>query len=329
MGIQYTESRDVDFGQVSRILAFSIGVRDDWDGERTKEAFLNSTYAVYALDGEKIVGTGRALSDNHGWTLIMDVAVLPEYRRRGVGGGILERIREHFSGHELFTYTYAEQIPFFEEHGFKRSRNSFTYAGTVDGAIDRRLPEKEFFLPVGYRFEREFNPLAGSFPVGRKSGADRNSIDLSFSESIQGVDFGRLNTVLSLAFGGRERNAAVTRETFENSPYVEFAFDGKKLIGCARAESDRVSQGLILNVAIDPDYQGIHLGQEIVDRLAAQMPGQNLFLNTHPGGVGFYNRKGFRRNKTAILYPAHPDMPEEAAKGFVLPKGFRFADETD
>ena len=43
MGIQYTESRDVDFGQVSRILAFSIGVRDDWDGERTKEAFLNST----------------------------------------------------------------------------------------------------------------------------------------------------------------------------------------------------------------------------------------------------------------------------------------------
>ena len=90
MGIQYTESRDVDFGQVSRILAFSIGVRDDWDGERTKEAFLNSTYAVYALDGEKIVGTGRALSDNHGWTLIMDVAVLPEYRRRGVGGGIME-----------------------------------------------------------------------------------------------------------------------------------------------------------------------------------------------------------------------------------------------
>ena len=299
MGIQYTESRDVDFGQVSRILAFSIGVRDDWDGERTKEAFLNSTYAVYALDGEKIVGTGRALSDNHGWTLIMDVAVLPEYRRRGVGGGILERIREHFSGHELFTYTYAEQIPFFEEHGFRRSRNSFTYAGTVDGAIDRRLPEKEFFLPVGYRFEREFNPPAGSFPVGRKSGADRNSIDLSFSESIQGVDFGRLNTVLSLAFGGRERNAAVTRETFENSPYVEFAFDGKKLIGCARAESDRVSQGLI------------------------------LFLNTHPGGVGFYIRNGFRWNKTAMLYPAHPDMPEEAAKGFVLPKGFRFADETD
>ena len=72
-----------------------------------------------------------------------------------------------------------------------------------------------------------------------------------------------------------------------------------------------------------------NVGWEVIDRLAAQMKGQNIFLNTHPGGVGFYNRKGFRRNKTALLYPAHPDMPEEAAKGFVLPKGFRFADETD
>ena len=69
--------------------------------------------------------------------------------------------------------------------------------------------------------------------------------------------------------------------------------------------------------------------QEVVDRLAARMKGQNLFLNTHPGGVGFYNRRGYRRNKTAMLCPAHPDMPAEAARGFILPKGYRFADEMD
>ena len=150
---------------------------------------------------------------------------------------------------------------------------------------------------------------------------------LGFLVTMDRIDYDRLNELLTQAFGGRERDAVVTREAFENSPYVEFAFDGCKLIGCARAESDGISQGLILNVAIDPGYQGLHIGQEIVDRLAAQMKGQNLFLNTHPGGVGFYNRKGFRRNKTAMLYPAHPDMPPEVAAGFVLPKGYRFADE--
>lgn len=327
MSIRYTDDRNVDFGQVSNVLSTALNIRNDWDEEKTKAAFLNSSYAVFALDGSRIVGTGRALSDNKAWTLITDIAVLPEYRQQGIGGELLEQIKTHFRGHELFTYTYGQEILFFEEHGFKRSRNSFTYAGEADQAIDGRLLEQGFFLPVGYQFEREFEAPAGSFPKGRKSKLSRDSIRLSFSGTLNGVDYGRLNELLTQAFGGRERDAEVTRETFENSRYVEFAFDGSKLIGCARAESDGVSQGLILNVAIDPEYQGLHIGQEIVDRLAVQMEGQNLFLNTHPGGVGFYNRKGFRRNKTAMLYPAHPDMPPEVAAGFVLPKGYRFADE--
>lgn len=327
MGIRYTDDRNVDFGQVSRVLSAAADIRKDWDEEKTKAAFLNSSYAVFALDGGRIVGTGRALSDNKAWTLITDVAVLPEYRRQGIGGELLEQIKKHFLGHELFTYTYGIEIPFFEEHGFKRSRNSFTYAGNEDNAIDSRLLEQGFFLPVGYRFEREFDAQPDRFPKGKKSKLNRDSLRLFFSGTLNGIDYGQLNELLSLAFGGRERDAEVTRETFGNSRYVEFAFDGSKLIGCARAESDGVSQGLILNVAIDPEYQGLHIGQEVVDRLAAQMKGQNLFLNTHPGGVGFYNRKGFRRNKTAMLYPAHPDMPTEVAAGFVLPKGYRFADE--
>ena len=65
MSIICTDGRDVDFGQVSKILSVSIGVRDDWDEKKTKEAFRNSSYAVYALDGDKVVGTVRALSDCH------------------------------------------------------------------------------------------------------------------------------------------------------------------------------------------------------------------------------------------------------------------------
>lgn len=329
MSIVYTDDRNVDYSQAAQVLARSIPVREGWDAGKTETAFRNSSYAVFALDGSRIAGTGRALSDGKAWTLITDVAVLPEYRGQGIGGGLLERIKERFAGHELFTYTYGAGIPFFEAHGFSRSRNSFTYAGKDDGAIDERLLDDGFFLPVGYRFEREFEPPAGSFPVGRKSSLDRDSVRLRFTETLEGVDFARLNTVLSQAFGGKERDAGITRETFEDSPFVSFAFDGDKLVGCARAESDGVAQGLILNVAVDPEYQGLHIGQEVVDRLAAQMKGQNLFLNTHPGGVGFYNRRGYRRNKTAMLCPAHPDMPAEAARGFILPKGYRFADEMD
>ena len=44
-------------------------------------------------------------------------------------------------------------------------------------------------------------------------------------------------------------------------------------------------------------------------------------------GVGFYNQKGFRRNKTALLLQAH-EMPDEIKKGFCLPRGYRFSDES-
>lgn len=328
MSIEYTDSRNVNFGQVAKVLAGTMKARKDWDEVKTREAFLNSAYAVYALDGEQVTAVGRALSDGYAWTLITDVAVLPEYRRQGIGSGILERIREHFRGHELFTYTYAQGIPFFEAQGFKRSRNSFTYTGKAGESMDSRLPEQEFFLPRGYWFEGEKDAPTGDFPRGRKSTLDRDSVHLSFTDTTEDVDFIRLNELLSLAFGGKERDAEVTRITFENSRYTAFAFDGGKLVGCARAESDGVSQGLILNVAVDPEYQGLHIGQETIHRLAAQMKGQNLFLNTHPGGVGFYNREGFRRNKTAMLFPSHPDMPAAMAGGFMLPKGYRFDDET-
>ena len=234
MSIVYTDDRNVDYSQAAQVLARSIPVREGWDAGKTETAFRNSTYAVFALDGSRIAGTGRALSDGKAWTLITDVAVLPEYRGQGIGSGLLERIKERFAGHELFTYTYGAGIPFFEAHGFSRSRNSFTYAGKDDGAIDERLLDDGFFLPVGYRFEREFEPPAGSFPVGRKSSLDRDSVCLRFTETLEGVDFARLNTVLSQAFGGKERDAGITRETFEDSPFVSFAFDGDKLVGCAK-----------------------------------------------------------------------------------------------
>ena len=326
MAVQFLENpREMDFARIADLLAGFGPVRGKPDAARTEAAFLHSTGVFAAKDQENYVAAGRVLSDRHAWTLITDVAFLPEYS--GIGGELLDNIKARYRGHELFTWTDPQKIPFFEEHGFKRSKNSFTYAGPDEEALDPSLPLQSFYLPVGYRFESEFYPHPGRFPQGRKNPDRKAGFQPVFSRDCDGLDFTRLNELLTLAFGGHERDASVTRETFRNSPYVEFAYDSGKLVGCGRAESDGISQGFILNVAVNPDWQGLGLGWEVVRRLADQMKGQNIFLNTHPGGVGFYNRRGFRRNKTALLFPAHPDMPPDAAKGFVLPSGFRFPDE--
>ncbi len=47
---------------------------------------------VIALDDGKIIGMGRSISDGISDAYIQDVTVLPEYRRRGIGGGIIEKL---------------------------------------------------------------------------------------------------------------------------------------------------------------------------------------------------------------------------------------------
>ena len=326
MDIQFLEDPlDMDFVQVADLLAGFGLVRKKPDYIRTETAFRQSAGVFAAMNGTRVAAVGRVLSDRHAWTLVTDVAFLPGCDE--AGAALVERIKARFKGHELYTWTDPEKVPFFEACGFRRSKNSFTWAGAGEEALDPALPVQDYYLPVGYRFESEFYPQPGLFPQGSKGTVRKESFRPVFSGERDDLDFTRLNEVLVLAFGGRPRDESVTRETFLGSRYLEFAYDCGTLVGCARAESDGVSQGFILNVAVDPAFQGLGLGWEIVRRLADQMKGQNIFLNTHPGGVGFYNRKGFRRNKTALLFPSRPDPAQEFLKGFVLPEGYRFPDE--
>lgn len=327
MSITYRENdKAVDYAQVTELLAGTIPARKDWSPEKVKNTFENSTYTIVAQEGDQVVAAAHVLSDGYEWALLGDLAVHPSYQGQGIGETLLKKILEAFRGQEIFTYTYLDEISFFEKYGFRRSKNAFTYAGEEDEFIQESLLDQGFFLPVGYKYESDYYKPVGNFPVGAKSVKKLAETQIRYTDQLDEVDFKELNDLLGLAFG-HDKDLEVTIGAFTRSQYFSFAFDHDRLIGCARAMSDGNAQGFILNVAVDPSYQGLHLGWNIVSKLSEQMKGQNVFLNTHPGGVGFYNRKGFRRNKTALLLSADPDMPQEIAYGFTLPKGFRFADE--
>lgn len=53
--------------------------------EKIKTAFERSYKVVTAWDGETLVGAGRMLSDGICYGAIFDVAVLPEYQKKGFG----------------------------------------------------------------------------------------------------------------------------------------------------------------------------------------------------------------------------------------------------
>lgn len=63
--------------------------------EQLHQAISCSWYLVAAYDGERLVGCGRAIGDGVLHAVIVDMMVLPEYQRLGVGSHIVrELVRE-------------------------------------------------------------------------------------------------------------------------------------------------------------------------------------------------------------------------------------------
>jgi len=110
-----------------------VPVEIEWDDQDER-----SFHALaYSPSGEA-VATGRLLPDGH----IGRMAVLREWRGKGVGGAILQRLlaaaRERGDKQiELFAQTHA--IEFYRRHGFVEGGEIFEEAGIPHQAMRRDL----------------------------------------------------------------------------------------------------------------------------------------------------------------------------------------------
>ena len=100
---------------------------------------------------------------------------------------------------------------------------------------------------------------------------------IRFQHDTQGVDWQELVDLFKLAeLGGREGNKI--QRAFENSTVVCFAMDGSRLVGAARALSDREYHATVYDVAIHPDYQRRDVGTQLMNELLATLPVWRVLL---------------------------------------------------
>ena len=110
-----------------------VPVEIEWDDQDDR-----SVHALAYDAAGKTVATGRLLPDGH----IGRMAVLKEWRGKGVGGAILERLvavaRERGDRDiELFAQTHA--LEFYRRYGFMESGPIFEEAGIPHQAMRKRL----------------------------------------------------------------------------------------------------------------------------------------------------------------------------------------------
>ncbi len=110
----------------------SVPVEIEWD------EFDPVSQHVLAWSGDRAIGTGRLLPDGH----IGRMAVLREWRERGVGSALLTALMEvartsGLSRVELNAQLHA--MPFYERHGFLAEGGEFLDAGILHRHMWRDL----------------------------------------------------------------------------------------------------------------------------------------------------------------------------------------------
>ena len=130
--IRYSQGRVID---ASAVVALYDAC--GWSSARKPEelvaALANSHALVTAWDGAKLVALGNALSDGSLVVFYPHVLVLPEYRRRGIGREVMQRLMARYQGfHQQMLLSDPGAVGFFEACGFelpKEVAGMWVYAG--------------------------------------------------------------------------------------------------------------------------------------------------------------------------------------------------------
>jgi GNAT superfamily N-acetyltransferase len=110
MGIRYSSFHaDTDAASAIRLYAsVGWGRAEEYDIDRVAFAIANTPILHLALDGDRLVGITRAFSDGAMVTWIAEVAVDPEYQRRGIGRQLLQRVLQQYGDTAIYAETFLD-----------------------------------------------------------------------------------------------------------------------------------------------------------------------------------------------------------------------------
>lgn len=135
--IRYTNhANDVDWARLIADLE-----ADRFHNGRTpaelERSFRNSAVVTLAWDGERVIGTARALSDGVCNAYVVDVWTQSRYRRRGVARRMMELLEGGVVGQHVYLFTH-DAAALYESIGYQRDGTG--YAKVIGRWLGRETP---------------------------------------------------------------------------------------------------------------------------------------------------------------------------------------------
>ena len=100
------------------------------------------------------------------------------------------------------------------------------------------------------------------------------------------------------------RNPDDIERSFGRSSITCFVKDEEEIIGFGRTVDDGKYYALLVDIVIHPDYQSKGIGKTVVKELKKGLIGYNFItLTAAPDKEGFYQKLGWRKQKSAYIFP--------------------------
>lgn len=123
-------------------------------------------------------------------------------------------------------------------------------------------------------------------------GLKNMNIEYKETKTFKSVDLERL--FLSVNWNSGKYPNKLTRAML-NSTHVISAWDDKRLVGLVRALDDGETVAFIHYLLVDPEYQGMNIGNELMKRILKYFT-DLLYVKimpSDPNTISFYKRFGF------------------------------------
>ena len=105
--------------------------------ELHRKAFEASAIVVFAYAEGKPVGFGRAISDGAYQAAVYEMAVVPEFQKRGIGARIMQAILERLPGCNVILYASPGKEDFYRKLGLRKMKTGMALFQNADAMAQK------------------------------------------------------------------------------------------------------------------------------------------------------------------------------------------------
>jgi len=105
------------------------GTRKDYSVKSVKKALYNTSFVFSARnENDNLIGLARVLSDGVFNTTVADIVVHPDYRGKGIGTKIMDKIKKLCKNTPIYLDGFKKNDEFFKWCGYVKRENMAVYS---------------------------------------------------------------------------------------------------------------------------------------------------------------------------------------------------------